>query len=70
MDRLTEICKEEGVNLTDETLSFLVETSGGDLRKAITTLQSCSRLKDPGDPISTNDVMEVTGVSLKQLNFR
>lgn len=59
---MEEISKEEGVLISDETLLALVETSGGDMRKAITSLQSCSRLKDPTDPITTLDVMEVTGV--------
>jgi hypothetical protein len=38
---------EEGVDLSDEALSTLGRVSGGDLRKAITTLQSAVRLKVP-----------------------
>ncbi len=38
---------EEGVDLSDEALGTLGRVSGGDLRKAITTLQSAVRLKVP-----------------------
>lgn len=62
LERLQLIKKEEGVNCEEETLSKLVETSGGDMRKAITTLQSCARLKDQGEPITVQDVLEITAV--------
>lgn len=49
----------------DETMTTLVEASGGDMRRAITSLQSCSKLKGPGVPISVGSVLEVTGVIFK-----
>lgn len=63
MERLECISKEENVACSRETLLKLVESSGGDLRRAITTLQSCGRLKNEGEPITEQDVVEVTGVS-------
>ncbi|CAH0557479.1 unnamed protein product [Brassicogethes aeneus] len=61
-ERLTYICKEENVICEDVTLNKLVETSGGDMRRAITCLQSCAKLKGKGVPISIDNIIEVTGV--------
>lgn len=61
-ERLQYICKQEGVICSDESLNKLVETSGGDMRRAITCLQSCSKLKGLGVPISVENITEVTGV--------
>lgn len=63
MERLESICAEEKVSCDTQTLNKLVESSGGDLRRAITTLQSCARLKNEGEPVTEQDVIEVTGVS-------
>ncbi|XP_974716.2 replication factor C subunit 4 [Tribolium castaneum] len=62
LERLSFICGKENVECSDETLATLVETSGGDMRRAITSLQSCAKLKGSGVPISIDDVLEVTGV--------
>lgn len=43
-DRLHFICAKEGVVLQDEALGLLAQVAGGDLRKAVTTLQSAVRL--------------------------
>lgn len=59
--RLKLICEEEKITYGENTLETLVDTSGGDLRKAITCLQSCARLKGE-DGIEHKDVLEVTGV--------
>ncbi|KAG8267894.1 replication factor C subunit 4 [Homalodisca vitripennis] len=61
LDKLKEICDAEDVKCEPEAMKLLVEMSGGDMRRAITCLQSCSRLK-AGDQISTSDVFEVTGI--------
>ncbi|XP_065841303.1 replication factor C subunit 4-like [Oscarella lobularis] len=59
--RLNFICEKERVRADDNSIRALIETSGGDLRKAITNLQSCHRLKgDSG--ITENDVVEVAGI--------
>ncbi|XP_022914179.1 replication factor C subunit 4 [Onthophagus taurus] len=63
-ERLSLICEKEGVKANDDVLNKLVETSGGDMRRAITCLQSCSRLK--GVDFGIKDVLEVTGVVPKE----
>lgn len=62
-ERLQLICSEEKVSCSKDAMNCLVETSGGDLRRAITCLQSCSRLKGSGVEICAEDVQEVAGVS-------
>lgn len=61
LDRLKYICEQENVSYEPQVLETLVETSGGDLRRAITCLQSCARLK-AGKSILNEDVVEVTGI--------
>ena len=59
--RLNLICEQEKVIVEEEGMEALVLTSEGDLRKAITSLQSCARLK--GDvKIAKDDVYEISGV--------
>lgn len=60
LSRLEHICKEEGVKCSPRVLAQLVDASGGDMRRAITSLQSTARLKgDEG--ILEADVLEVVG---------
>lgn len=59
--RLSYICREEGVESEDDVLNTLIKASGGDMRKAITSLQSCARLKSSGK-ITVQDVYEVAGI--------
>eukprot|EP00899_Mesostigma_viride_P029463 jgi/Mesvir1/9701/Mv12178-RA.1 len=58
--RMRFICEQEGVACTDELLGALERTSGGDLRKAITTLQSSHRLY--GQHISSENIFHVSGL--------
>lgn len=61
--RLKYIAEQEEVAVSDDALEALIDTSEGDLRRAITALQSASRLKNPSTPqVSRNDVCEVAGV--------
>lgn len=48
LERLQLICKEEEVLVTEDVLNALVKESGGDMRRAITALQSCANLKGKG----------------------
>lgn len=64
LERLKYICAEEEVRYDEACINALVETSGGDMRRAITCLQSCSRLKGKGVALSLDDVLEITGVSI------
>lgn len=58
--RLEFICKEEGVKCAPRVLARLVDASGGDMRRAITSLQSTTRLKGE-EGIEEVDVLEVIG---------
>ena len=63
--RLEFIAEAEGVKVTPEVISALVSTSGGDLRRSITYLQSASRLSastTPPTPITPEDIQEIAGV--------
>lgn len=60
LSRLEHICKEEGVKCAPQVLARLVDASGGDMRRAITSLQSTARLKGE-DGIEETDVLEVVG---------
>lgn len=55
-ERLRFVASGEKVDVGDSTLRDLIETSGGDLRKAITTMQSAHLIALPGVPISADDV--------------
>ncbi|KAH3810557.1 replication factor C subunit 4-like [Dreissena polymorpha] len=59
--RLRHICDEEKIACEDEALSALLYTSEGDLRKAITFLQSASRLKAE-ETITQADIYNIAGV--------
>ncbi|KAG8437290.1 hypothetical protein GDO86_008118 [Hymenochirus boettgeri] len=63
--RLLEICEKENVKITNEAISCLVEVSEGDLRKAITFLQSSTRLTG-GKEITEETVTEIAGVVPKE----
>ncbi|XP_014340198.1 replication factor C subunit 4 isoform X2 [Latimeria chalumnae] len=59
--RLLEICEKENVKCSNEAIASLVQVSEGDLRKAITLLQSAARLTG-GKEVSESIVMEIAGV--------
>ncbi|KAM7410634.1 hypothetical protein PAMA_001867 [Pampus argenteus] len=60
-DRLVEICEKEKLKYTKESIAALVKVSEGDLRKAITFLQSAARLNVDKE-ISERAVIEIAGV--------
>ncbi|XP_064614958.1 replication factor C subunit 4-like [Liolophura sinensis] len=66
MDKLKEICDKENIQFQDGVLDALMKTSNGDMRKAITTLQSAFRLKGDNS-ISEEDVYEIAGVLPEEL---
>lgn len=67
IERLRFICEEEKLKIEDDALKSIVDISGGDMRKAITTLQSCYRLKCGTDSllddnlITLKDILEMSG---------
>jgi replication factor C subunit 2/4 len=58
-ERIQFICDAEGVQLGEDALSTLSKVSGGDMRRAITTLQSAARLK--GSPVMPATILDVAG---------
>ncbi|KAI0721578.1 replication factor C [Cerioporus squamosus] len=63
--RLEQIASAENVPVTPDTIQALISTSHGDLRRAITYLQSASRLAmstTPPSKITPRDVQEIAGV--------
>uniref|UniRef100_I3KSR2 Replication factor C subunit 4 n=1 Tax=Oreochromis niloticus TaxID=8128 RepID=I3KSR2_ORENI len=61
-ERLLEICEKENLKYTKESIAALVRVSEGDLRKAITFLQSAARLNVDKE-ITDCAVIEIAGVS-------
>eukprot|EP01029_Cantina_marsupialis_P000401 TRINITY_DN103162_c0_g1_i1.p1 TRINITY_DN103162_c0_g1~~TRINITY_DN103162_c0_g1_i1.p1 ORF type:complete len:347 (-),score=100.49 TRINITY_DN103162_c0_g1_i1:199-1239(-) len=59
VERLTYICKKEGVPCSEALIDKLIEISEGDMRKAITTLQSGYLLF--GDEITPEGLDEISG---------
>lgn len=55
-DCLLDICREEHVSVESRIVHELIDTCDGDLRKAITTLQSASRIMTKGSHLSSEDV--------------
>lgn len=63
IERLRYICREENVQIDDDVFDIIVEISDGDMRRAITTLQSCFRLKTGGNnSITKQDIFEISGL--------
>ena len=68
IERLKFICEEEKLKIEEEALKSIVDISGGDMRKAITTLQSCYRLKCGANSllddnlITLKDILEMSGI--------
>ncbi|KAK2460578.1 hypothetical protein APHAL10511_007048 [Amanita phalloides] len=63
--RLSYIVTSENVCVSPEVIDALITTSTGDLRRAITYLQSASRLSsstNPPTPITPSDIQEIAGV--------
>ncbi|PIO29597.1 hypothetical protein AB205_0214020 [Aquarana catesbeiana] len=63
--RILDICTKENLLITNEAVSRLAEVSEGDLRKAITFLQSATRLT-AGKEITDVVVTEIAGVISKE----
>ncbi|KAG5354201.1 hypothetical protein C0989_003714 [Termitomyces sp. Mn162] len=63
--RLAQIAQAESVDVDTSVIDTLISTSSGDLRRAITYLQSASRLAsstNPPTPIAPVDIQEIAGV--------
>lgn len=62
IERLQYICREENVAIDNDVFDIIVEISDGDMRRAITTLQSCFRLKVGQGNINKTDIFEMSGL--------
>ncbi|XP_038151280.1 replication factor C subunit 4 [Cyprinodon tularosa] len=60
-ERLLEICEKEKLKYSNESIAALVQLSQGDLRKAITILQSAARLNAHKE-ITEQAIVEIAGV--------
>jgi len=58
-ERINTICDAEGVTMADGAMHTLGAVSGGDLRRAITSLQSAYRLG--GSPVTSKRLIDVSG---------
>lgn len=61
IERLRLICAQEKVSVEEDVYKAVVDISGGDLRRAITMLQSCFRLKGGNSTITKADILEISG---------
>ena len=59
--RLQDICEKENVKCSGEALETLIEASDGDLRRAITFLQSTAS-HNTEFTVTVDDINEITGV--------
>lgn len=62
IERLEYICREEDVKIDNDVFDIIIEISDGDMRRAITTLQSCFRLKVGQGNITKSDIFEMSGL--------
>ncbi|KAJ1427015.1 putative replication factor C 37 kDa subunit [Ochromonadaceae sp. CCMP2298] len=59
--RMRQIAASESVGLSEETLAVLLRASKGDMRKAVTYLQSAFQLTTPGADIDSLTVVDISG---------
>lgn len=59
--RMREIATSEGIQLTEATLEAILQASNGDMRKAVTFLQSAYQLSGGRSTISPDVVIDISG---------
>jgi replication factor C subunit 2/4 len=64
-ERLELICEKEGIKATKESLKEMMNISSGDMRRAITLLQSAKMMF--GKEIEAKHVLKISGVKKKKL---
>lgn len=60
VERIKHICKNESLTITEKAVAQIIDVSEGDLRRAITLLQSAFRMY--GAKISEENIVEISGV--------
>jgi replication-associated recombination protein RarA len=58
--RLRHICKEEGLNMDDKAIAYLIKHDYPDYRKIINKMQQLMMLDKNGEPITVEDVTTTT----------
>lgn len=48
--------------MAEDAFKLIVKICGGDMRRAITTLQSCYRLKGGSEAVTKEDLFEISGI--------
>ena len=61
LGRLREVAAAESLQLDESCEEALITTSGGDMRKAITYLQSAAQLYGEGGRVTTDAVLQISG---------
>lgn len=61
-ERLNEIAEKESLKIEPSAINLLISCSGGDLRRAITLLQSSSRINNDDEPITEQQIRELSGL--------
>lgn len=59
--RLRYICEKEAIQFSDSVIDTIIKLSDGDMRKAITLLQSTARMHGSSESTSSTDVIETAG---------
>ena len=59
--RVMYIAGQERVQLDDEAATTILNCSGGDMRKAVTYLQSAHQMTPPGQPVTSAGVIGISG---------
>mmetsp|Transcript_9043 Transcript_9043/g.13543 ORF Transcript_9043/g.13543 Transcript_9043/m.13543 type:complete len:345 (-) Transcript_9043:104-1138(-) len=67
-NKLHTITKSENVNCDEKTLEYLINVSGGDMRRSITTLQTAQNIVGIGESLTTEDISEISGVIPKKIS--
>lgn len=60
LDRLNYIAATETVSLSPGAMDSIMQASGGDMRKAVTYLQTAHQLSD-GIPVTSEDIVDISG---------
>lgn len=60
VERIKHICKNESLTITEKAVTQIIDVSEGDLRRAITLLQSSFRMY--GAKIVEENIVEISGV--------
>mmetsp|Transcript_11494 Transcript_11494/g.16580 ORF Transcript_11494/g.16580 Transcript_11494/m.16580 type:complete len:211 (-) Transcript_11494:927-1559(-) len=61
LNRLSMVCESEHVNASEDLLKLIIKRTNGDLRKALMTLQSASRMVPQGGEVGDREIALASG---------